>query len=190
MVSRAPDPIDRTGTERAETERVRRARRAAAAVLDPELPGLTIADLGILRDVGLRDGVIVARVTPTFSGCPAITAIQSDLDRALRAADVAPYTVETVLRPPWSSAWITDDGRAKLRRAGIAPPPERPETDPKVGVNRRRVDVTIEPVGGAVTCPRCGASATTLLSEYGATACRSLRRCDTCREPFDAVKAV
>jgi ring-1,2-phenylacetyl-CoA epoxidase subunit PaaD len=167
----------------ASTDRLSRALAAAAAVRDPELPDVTIAELGVLRDVRERAGEITVTVTPTFSGCPAMTSILADLDRALAGAGVAPYRIETALRPTWRSAWITAAGRDKLRAAGIAPPPERT-------VRTATVDIAIGPRPVEVACPRCGAAATRLLSEYAATPCRSLRRCDSCSEAFDAVKAV
>lgn len=164
-------------------DRLGRARAVAEGVTDPELPDLTIADLGVLRGVEEHDGTVVVTVTPTFSGCPALATILTDLDRRLAAADVAPYRIETVLRPAWSSAWITEAGRERLRRAGIAPPAGHAGSGPvEVTVGRRP-----DPV---VRCPRCGAEPAALLSWYAATPCRSLYRCGRCQEPFDAIKPV
>lgn len=152
-------------------------RAAVSAVCDPELPGLTVAELGILRSVDRRDGRVVVTLTPTFSGCPALDVIRSDVERAIAGTGVD-AVVELALAPPWSSGWITAAGRAKLAAAGIAPPPVHGPVPVSLGVGR------------PTPCPRCGSADTTLLAAYASTACLSLRRCDHCREPFDAVKAV
>lgn len=150
---------------------IERARAAAAAVEDPELPPITIQDLGVLRGVAVDDaGRIVARITPTYSGCPANAVIALEVETALRHAGFDDVAVETELAPAWSSADITAAGRAKLASMGIAPPPD--------------ADVD------ALACPRCGAATTEMLSPFGATACKSLWRCAACREPFEAFKAL
>lgn len=147
-----------------------RARAAVSAVSDPELPPLTIAELGVLRGVEADDaGQIIVRITPTYSGCPAMTVIQMEIETALDRAGINGARVETELAPAWSSADITAVGRAKLANMGIAPPP-----DP----------------GATVTCPRCDSAATEELSRFGATACKSLWRCTSCLEPFEAFKAL
>lgn len=151
------------------------ARIVASAVVDPEIPTVSIADLGILRDVVVVDDHVEVVITPTYSGCPAMHAITVDLERALAEAGLAPVRVRTVLSPAWTTDWITPAGREQLRLAGIAPP---------------------APVGGrpglffvaAVPCPRCGSTATTRIAAFGSTACKALWRCDSCREPFDAFK--
>lgn len=162
--------------------RARRAHEALAAVTDPELPDLSIEELGILREVTDVDGTVVVTVTPTFSGCPAMAEILSSMDRVLAAAGVAPYRIDSRLSPAWRSTWITPAGRDKLHRAGIAPPAGEPPAGP--------VDLVLGRRARSVCCPRCGAETTELLSEFGATACRSLWRCVACREPFDTIKAV
>lgn len=151
-------------------------RALAGAVPDPELPVLTLADLGVLRDVHLGPGgEAEVRLTPTYTGCPAVETMATDIERALRAAGVREVRVRTVLSPPWSTDDITAEGRRKLAEAGIAPP--RP-TGPGGPV----------PLTLAIRCPRCGSTDTTLLSRFSSTACKALRRCDSCREPFDHVK--
>ena len=156
------------------------ALQVAAGTPDPELPLLTIGELGILREVAeTADGVVVT-ITPTYSGCPALREITADLTGRLTAAGYRNVELRTRLAPPWSSDWITEGGRAKLRAAGIAPPGPAP-TGP--------VRLTLGP-RPAVTCPRCGSSDTVTSAPFGATACKALHRCRTCDEPFEAVKAI
>jgi ring-1,2-phenylacetyl-CoA epoxidase subunit PaaD len=156
------------------------AWETAAAVLDPELPMLTIADLGILRDVEEDGGTVTVVITPTYSGCPAMREISADVRQRLERAGFAPVTVRTQLAPAWSSDWITEEGQRKLAAAGIAPPSPAPRrTGP--------VPVTLGP-RPSPSCPRCGSPRTRRTAEFGATACKSLHRCDHCGEPFEAVK--
>lgn len=153
----------------------------AAATPDPEMPMVTIGDLGILRAVEHVAGAVVATITPTYSGCPAMPEIADDVRRRLRRAGFADATVRTALDPPWSSDWITADGRRKLAEAGIAPPhraPQRVTTTP----------LRLRPVRRPVACPRCGSAHTVRTADFSATACRALYRCDDCREPFEYVK--
>lgn len=160
------------------------AASVAASVVDPELPMLTLADLGILRDVDESpDGVVVA-ITPTYSGCPAMEAIRDDLTVALRAAGYERVEVRTVLDPAWTTEWITDDGKAKLAAAGIAPPGAAPRARPGP------IPLVLTPRSTSVACPRCGSPASELVSAFSATACRELRRCPSCREPFEHVKEI
>ena len=157
------------------------ARAAAAAVPDPELPMVTVADLGILRDVSDDGGRLVVTITPTYSGCPALREIAADLRRRLAAAGFAEVTVRTALAPPWSSDWITAGGRRKLRAAGIAPPhPARPGPVP----------LTLAATRLRVTCPQCGSDRTTQTAAFSGTACKALYRCESCREPFEYVKEI
>jgi ring-1,2-phenylacetyl-CoA epoxidase subunit PaaD len=142
-----------------------------AAVKDPELRVLNLADLGILRDVAVDGDAVTVTITPTYSGCPAMDMIRADIESALHDAGVVSCKVRVVLDPPWSTDMITAEGRAKLAAAGIAPPGP--------------VFVAL-----SVRCPRCGSPATEQLSRFGSTACKSLWRCTSCREPFDAVKAL
>lgn len=144
-------------------------RRVVATVEDPELPFVTIDELGILREVEVEDdGEVIVTVTPTYSGCPATEVIRDSIVAAVAEAGYGPARVRTVFSPAWSTDDITPEGRHKLNRAGIAPP--RPDTD--------------QPV----LCPQCSGSTTSLVSEFGSTACKAFRVCDSCREPFDHFK--
>jgi len=166
------------------TAAARTAAEVAATVVDPELPMLTLADLGILRAVEeTADGVVVT-ITPTYSGCPAMEAIRDDLTDALRRAGHRRVAVRTVLSPAWTTDWITRAGRDKLAAAGIAPPAPAP---------RRAsgpVPLMLGPSRVAVRCPRCGHAETGQIAAFSATACRELRRCPACREPFEHVKEI
>jgi ring-1,2-phenylacetyl-CoA epoxidase subunit PaaD len=151
-----------------------RAWAAAAEVTDPELPVLTIADLGILRDVaGTADGVEVL-ITPTYSGCAAMGVIAMEVELALSRAGI-PGRVRTVLSPAWTTDWMTQDGRRKLLDYGIAPP---------VPGSGRRALFGVD----TVVCPRCGSDHTEVVAEFGSTSCKALWRCLACREPFDYFK--
>jgi ring-1,2-phenylacetyl-CoA epoxidase subunit PaaD len=149
----------------------------AAGVVDPEIRVITIADLGVLREVDVDGGHVTVTITPTYSGCPAMDVIRTDIRRALDGAGYADVEVKTVLRPAWTTDWITPTGRDKLAAAGIAPP-------------------TPAGAGGPVAlrlslrCPRCGSPDTRELSHFGSTACKSLWRCNACTEPFDHLKAL
>ena len=132
-----------------------------AHVPDPEIPCVSVVDLGIVRDV-TDDAVII---TPTYTGCPATLAIEADIRTALDKAGLSALKIQTTLSPPWSTDWISAEGREKLRAYGIAPP-----------------------VKTAVQCPRCGSTHTEELSRFGSTPCKSLHRCLDCREPFDRFK--
>jgi ring-1,2-phenylacetyl-CoA epoxidase subunit PaaD len=160
-------------------------RTVAETVTDPELPMLTLADLGVLRDVEeAADGTVVVSVTPTYSGCPAMDEMRQDLHDALRSAGYEQVEVRTVLTPAWTTDWISDAGRRKLAEAGIAPP----------GTAVRRssgpVLLNLGPTVRAARCPQCGSRATEEVSEFSATACRALRRCRDCREPFEHFKEI
>ena len=154
-----------------------RAHAVAAAVVDPEIPVLTLEDLGVLRGVERKEGRIVVKLTPTYTGCPATLAIQLATKAALVEAGFADAEVETVLSPPWSTDDITEEGRRKLKEFGIAPPAR--------GARARSLfaDETI-------ACPRCGSTATAKISEFGSTACKALWRCESCAEPFDYFKCL
>ncbi|WP_375488809.1 1,2-phenylacetyl-CoA epoxidase subunit PaaD [uncultured Jatrophihabitans sp.] len=155
----------------------------AASVPDPELPMLTLADLGILRDVEQDGDRLAVTITPTYSGCPAMREIALDLRSRLAAAGYTDVQIRTQLDPPWSSDRITAEGRRKLARAGIAAPHPAPQ-------HAGPVPLVLQPRRPAVTCPRCGSADTAQLSAFGATACRALYRCDVCREPFEYVKEI
>ncbi|MFJ3656654.1 1,2-phenylacetyl-CoA epoxidase subunit PaaD [Streptomyces nigra] len=161
----------------------RRARHIAAQVPDPELPMLTLADLGVLRDVELtEDGTLVASLTPTYSGCPAMAEMRADVAARLRAAGYPRVEIRTVLDPPWTSDWITPAGRAKLAEHGIAPPGPAPRGGP--------VALVLSPTRHAVACPRCGSADTEETSRFAATSCKALWRCRACKEPFEYVKEI
>jgi ring-1,2-phenylacetyl-CoA epoxidase subunit PaaD len=159
------------------------ARAVAESVLDPELPVLTLADLGVLRSVSERDGRVVVEITPTYSGCPAIEEMRADLRRRLGAAGYAEVEVRTVLSPAWTTDWISEDGRRKLAEHGIAPPA-------RVGPRTGPIPLRLTPPLTRVRCPRCDSPDTTELSRFSATACKALRRCESCREPFEHVKEI
>ena len=171
------------------------ARETAASVLDPELPALTIEDLGILRDVRERDGAVTVTITPTYSGCPALAQIASDLRRRLTEAGYERVDIRTELSPPWTTDWITPDGRRKLADAGIAPPGERGgPVAVTLGSPSSAVWPTQPPIAGSVghtaaaPCPRCGSRDTRELSRFSGTACKALYQCLLCLEPFEHVK--
>lgn len=158
-------------------------RRVAEEVPDPELPMLTLADLGVLRDVLVAgDGRVVVTITPTYSGCPALDEMRADLRARLIEAGYPDVEVRTVLRPAWTTDWISAEGRRKLAEHGIAPPD-------RVGPRRPGpVPLTLTPPAARVPCPRCGSPRTRELSRFSSTACKALRRCEDCREPFEHMK--
>ena len=161
-----------------------RAREVAATVTDPELPMLTLADLGVLREVSVDgDGAVDVAITPTYSGCPAMATMRDDLVHGLQDAGFAEVRVRVELHPAWSSDWITERGRAALADHGISPPGPAPRPDAPVAL-------TLLPTRRALACPRCGSAAVALTSEFGATACKALYRCTDCREPFEHVKEI
>ena len=154
------------------------AWEAAAAVLDPEVPVLTIADLGVLRDVDVTDdGTAVITITPTYSGCPAMDVIRHDVETAVRDAGFDRVEVRTVLSPAWTTDWMTERGKRALKGFGIAPPSRRTSGNGTVLLQI------------SVRCPQCGSARTRETSRFGSTACKSLWVCDDCREPFDHFKA-
>jgi ring-1,2-phenylacetyl-CoA epoxidase subunit PaaD len=158
---------------------VSRAWAVAAGTPDPELPMLTLADLGILREVEESDSGVVATITPTYSGCPAIREITADLRHRLQRAGYDDVTVRTRLAPAWTTDWITADGRRKLTEAGIAPPHPAPQG---------RIPLTLTVAPARTPCPRCGSRDTARTAAFSATACKSLHRCNACQEPFEYVK--
>lgn len=156
----------------------------AAQVVDPELRVVTIAELGILRAVETDGDQATVTLTPTYSGCPAMDTIRADVTAALRAAGWSRVEVVTTLRPAWSTDWISEQGRAKLARAGIAPPPTGGVA---AGPLMLGLPTTRPP---APACPHCGSQETVELSRFGSTACKALWRCQGCREPFEHIKAL
>lgn len=147
-------------------------RALLAAVVDPEIPVLSIEDLGILREVGVSNGTVTVTITPTYSGCPAMTAITEEIRRVLAGAGIADAVVDTVYAPAWTTDWMSDAGKDKLARYGIAPP--HPAGSPR----------------GDVRCPRCRSEASRTVSEFGSTACKALMVCTSCGEPFDYFKEI
>jgi ring-1,2-phenylacetyl-CoA epoxidase subunit PaaD len=154
---------------------------AAQGVPDPEIPVLTLGDLGVIRDVRVAgDGAVEVDITPTYTGCPATAVIASDVQAALRRAGAEQVRVQTVLSPPWTTDWMTEAGRGKLREFGIAPPgPAGPTQKPQ------KVQLML-----SVRCPHCGSVDTREISRFGSTPCKSLWTCRSCAEPFDSFKAI
>jgi ring-1,2-phenylacetyl-CoA epoxidase subunit PaaD len=162
--------------------RLTTVRRVVETVVDPELPMLTLADLGVLRHVGIDDdGRVVVAITPTYSGCPALDEMRTDVRARLVEAGYRDVEVRTVLQPAWTTDWITEAGRRKLAEHGIAPPG-------RVGTRTGPVPLNLAPPPARIPCPRCGSVRTTELSRFSSTACKALRRCEDCREPFEHMK--
>ncbi|AOJ08531.1 1,2-phenylacetyl-CoA epoxidase subunit PaaD [Burkholderia mayonis] len=182
--------IGRTAAAHGDDPLVARAWDALEAVPDPEIPVMSIRELGILRDVRrAADGMLEAVITPTYSGCPAMQQIAEDIDAALRQAGVAPHRTVTVLAPAWTTDWITADAREKLRAYGIAPPVGQCGSvgDTGTATAQRVVRFMPKPLAAPV-CPRCGSAHTERLAQFASTACKALYRCVDCREPFDYFK--
>ena len=149
-------------------------------VMDPEVPVLSVVELGIVRDVELAGDTVTVVVTPTYSGCPAITVIEQDILAALAAGGYPDARVRTTFSPPWTTDWMGDEAKAKLRAYGIAPP-ARAQIDELVPLLRR---------APSVACPYCGSSDTELRSEFGSTACKATLYCRACQQPFEQFKAI
>jgi ring-1,2-phenylacetyl-CoA epoxidase subunit PaaD len=159
------------------------AYEVARTVTDPEMPMLTLEDLGVLRGVSLDGATVHVTITPTYSGCPAMATMRDDLVHALQDRGFEDVRIDVALSPAWSSDWITPRGRRALVEHGIsAPGPARRPTGP--------VLLNLSPTRRSVTCPRCGSDAAELTSEFGSTACKALYRCGACLEPFDHVKEI
>lgn len=155
---------------------------ALESVKDPEIPVISIKELGILRDVYIENGEWIIVITPTYSGCPAMEQIKADVKAALDEKGISPVNVKLVLSPAWSTDWITEEGKEKLRKYGIAPP-VRKGASCMQAIFLERLHSNDE-----VTCPHCNSKETRVLSEFGSTACKALYRCDSCLEPFDYFK--
>nr|WP_309743373.1 1,2-phenylacetyl-CoA epoxidase subunit PaaD [Roseobacter sp. N2S] len=138
-------------------------------VPDPEIPVISVTDLGIVRDVARDGDGVVVTVTPTYSGCPATAIISMDIQTALRAKGLENITIKTQLAPPWTTDWLTKSGRDKLQKYGIAPPTA---------------------AGGPQSCPQCGSKQTEKISQFGSTPCKAAWRCTSCLEPFDYFKCI
>lgn len=160
------------------------ARAAAHSVTDPELPMLTLADLGVLREVRVTGGEVVVDITPTYTGCPAMGVMRADLVHALHRAGFARVDVRTILSPAWTSDWISPAGRKKLAAAGIAPPGAAPVRA------AGPVPLRLGPPRRTTACPVCGSPDTEQTSEFGPTACKALLRCRACAEPFEMIKEI
>jgi ring-1,2-phenylacetyl-CoA epoxidase subunit PaaD len=171
----------RTAASAVPEELLGRVERELREVPDPEIPVITIDDLGVIRDVDRVDGGLRVTITPTYSGCPAMRAMEDALVAVGRRAGV-PVEVVTRLAPAWTTDWMSERGRESLRRFGIAPPTgEQAHASGPVGLTlQRRV----------VTCPLCGSPDTEEVARFGSTACKALRRCRSCREPFDEFKTI
>ena len=157
-----------------------RAWTVLSSVADPEIPVLSVVDLGVIRRVAARpDGVLEVGLSPTYSGCPAGEVIRDAVERALADAGLRPFEITAVLSPPWSSEWITAAGRAKLHAYGIAPPS-------RIAAHPKQLLRGDHPAA----CPHCGSADTECVSEFGSTPCKALYRCRACLEPFDYFKCI
>ena len=148
-------------------------------VTDPEIPVLTVVDLGVVRHVDMKHDHPIIKITPTYSGCPAMNEIEANIKAKLKDEGVNNVEVQTVLSPPWTTDWMTEKGREKLREYGIAPP-EGSSADKSVLFGKAR----------EVQCPHCGSKHTTMVSQFGSTACKALYKCNECLEPFDYFKCI
>lgn len=182
-----PDCFDLTDKQAGTSgdEGLARAWAVLESVPDPEIPVVSIRELGILRGVERgEDGALEVVITPTYSGCPAMGHIAEDIGHALERAGLTPHRIKTVLAPAWTTDWITDEAREKLRAYGIAPPGGRCASAAPVGQAIRFVPRP----EAAPACPQCGSTHTERLAQFGSTACKALYRCLDCREPFDYFK--
>lgn len=159
--------------------------RWLAEVPDPEIPVISITDLGIVREVRYDGDQLVVTVTPTYSGCPATEVIAAMIRDAMTAHGIADARMETRLSPAWTTDWLTPEAKAKLRDYGIAPPVGLAAGEQRIDLSRLSRRVPAAPV---VACPRCASTNTEMLSQFGSTPCKSLYRCKACREPFDYFK--
>lgn len=150
--------------------------QALAKVMDPEIPVVSVVDMGIIRDVSLSPEGVTVTMTPTFSGCPALDVMRRDIETAVRGLGVEQVTVHTVLHPAWSTEWITEAGREKLRRFGLAPPP------------RHAGDPAAVAFFDLAECPRCGSTNTSLRNAFGPTLCRMIWYCNECQDAFEQFK--
>ena len=183
-VSVANDAANVAGKGAAQPSRAERAWRVLGSVLDPEVPALSVCDLGIVRDVIDHGAEIEVVLTPTYSGCPATEVIEHDVLAALKAEGLGPARATLRRAPAWTTDWISDEGKRKLNDYGIAPPgPAAPQAGVPIRIfGRRQV--------ADVACPRCGSLHTERLSAFGSTACKAMYRCVSCREPFEHFKPI
>lgn len=146
---------------------------------DPEIPVITISELGVIRDVIVNGDNVEVKITPTYSGCPAMQRMENDIKEILHKNGIANLKITTVYSPPWTTDWITDEAKEKLRKYGIAPP-EKTTEDKSWLTGKSKI----------VKCPRCGSVNTKLVSQFGSTACKALYQCQDCLEPFDYFKCI
>ncbi len=158
-------------SDKAETARL---FELLSSVVDPEIPVLTLQDLGVLRDISVTDGEVKVTITPTYAGCPAMETMRADIESTLAAAGYERVIVQQILSPAWSTDWMSQSGREKLRAYGIAPP----------------VSTACGQPGGQIECPQCSSGDVKIISEFGSTACKALYQCQDCREPFDYFKCI
>ncbi len=152
---------------------------------DPEIPVISIVDLGIVRDVSAKNSAVSVTITPTYSGCPAMAAIREDIESRLKDAGFTEVLVVTVLAPAWSTDFISPAGREKMRAFGIVPPGANPQKGTSIHAGHSRA---VRFMQNVIPCPRCGSSDTEKLAEFASTACKALHRCRACGEPFDYFK--
>ncbi|WP_028745696.1 1,2-phenylacetyl-CoA epoxidase subunit PaaD [Rhizobium mesoamericanum] len=156
-------------------------------VPDPEIPVISLVDLGIIRDVTFEDDTLVVTVTPTYSGCPATAIINLEIERTLKEKGIEKLRLQRQLSPAWTTDWISADGRDKLRSFGIAPPVDGTAID---GILRQRIDRLSDRSNLTIACPRCGSTNTEKISQFGSTPCKASYRCTDCLEPFDYFKCI
>ncbi|WP_417590756.1 1,2-phenylacetyl-CoA epoxidase subunit PaaD [Owenweeksia hongkongensis] len=148
-------------------------------VSDPEIPVLSVVDLGVVRHVDINHDHPIVTITPTYSGCPAMNEIEENIRKKLKEEGLETIEVKTILSPPWTTDWMTENGKQKLQEFGIAPP-EGSSADKSVLFRKAK----------QVTCPKCKSTSTTMISQFGSTACKSLYKCEDCKEPFDYFKCI
>ncbi len=151
-------------------------------VKDPEVPVLSVVELGIVRDVVVHGSSVTVTITPTYSGCPAMRVIEEDITAALEARDLSPIRLQTVYAPAWTTDWMSAEAKQKLSDYGIAPPGRAPVDS--------LVTLTRAPVAERVTCPYCRSQETERRSEFGSTACKAIMYCRACEQPFELFKAI
>ena len=152
---------------------------ALEEVKDPEIPVVSVVEMGIVRRVDLEDERVTVAMTPTFSGCPALRVMHDDIEAKLRELGFEEVEVKTVLSPPWSTDWITEGAKAKLREFGVAPPAPATEDEGLIQLE-----------ASPAACPRCGSFDTVTKNTFGPTLCKSIHVCNVCKEPFEAFKSL
>lgn len=150
-----------------------------SGIPDPEIPVINIKDLGVLRNVELKGNLVIVDITPTYSGCPAMKMIEDQIREELHKAGIEKVKVNHVLTPAWTTDWISDEAKERLRKYGIAPP-EKTTADKGALMGKKKV----------LECPRCGSKNTVMISQFGSTACKALFQCNDCKEAFDYFKCI